>query len=123
MAAERPFLVPVVIDDTKEADARVPDKFREIQWTHLPNGEMTTTEISRHLSAHPKIGPELSANFAEFLQRSDIRKFAAPDPAPAAPLDAVSQALNLIEKAEARRANPGHPTPPPLPASASSRPS
>ena len=45
MAAERPFLVPVVIDETKDADARVPDKFREIQWTHLPNGE--TTEIGR----------------------------------------------------------------------------
>src|ERR1700735_3167723 len=32
MAADRAFLVPVVIDDTKGADARVPDKTREIQW-------------------------------------------------------------------------------------------
>lgn len=47
MAAERPFFVPVVIDDTKDADARVPDKFREIQWTHLPNGETTTEFVNR----------------------------------------------------------------------------
>ena len=47
MAAERPFFVPVVIDDTRDADARVPDKFREIQWTHLPNGETTTEFVNR----------------------------------------------------------------------------
>jgi TolB-like protein/thioredoxin-like negative regulator of GroEL len=39
MAAERPFLVPVVIDATSEADARVPERFREVQWTRLPDGE------------------------------------------------------------------------------------
>jgi TolB-like protein len=39
MAAERPFLVPVVVDGTNEADARVPDRFREVQWTRLPDGE------------------------------------------------------------------------------------
>jgi TolB-like protein/Flp pilus assembly protein TadD len=47
MAAERPFLVPAVIDDTKDADARVPDRFREIQWTHLPNGETTAEFVNR----------------------------------------------------------------------------
>jgi tetratricopeptide (TPR) repeat protein len=30
IAADRPFLVPVVIDATTERDARVPDKFREV---------------------------------------------------------------------------------------------
>ena len=30
-----PFLFPVVIDDTPDATARVPDKFREVQWTRL----------------------------------------------------------------------------------------
>ncbi len=47
MAAERPFLVPVIIDETKDADARVPDKFREIQWTRLPNGETTPEFVNR----------------------------------------------------------------------------
>ncbi len=35
MAEEKAFLVPVVIDQTHEADARVPAEFREVQWTRL----------------------------------------------------------------------------------------
>jgi TolB-like protein len=35
MAEDRPFLLPVVVDDTAEATARVPDRFRERQWTRL----------------------------------------------------------------------------------------
>jgi TolB-like protein/Tfp pilus assembly protein PilF len=33
------FLVPVVIDDTSDSQADVPDRFREVQWTRLPAGE------------------------------------------------------------------------------------
>lgn len=39
MAHDAAFLVPVVIDGTPEADARVPDEFLLAQWTRLPNGE------------------------------------------------------------------------------------
>ena len=39
MSADKPFLVPVVIDDTPDDDERVPEKFREVQWTRLPQGE------------------------------------------------------------------------------------
>ncbi len=39
MAEEKTFLVPVVIDDTSERDASVPDKFRDVQWTRLLAGE------------------------------------------------------------------------------------
>jgi hypothetical protein len=38
MADDQPFLLPVVIDDTPETMARVPDRFRERQWTRLPGG-------------------------------------------------------------------------------------
>ncbi len=38
MADDAAFLFPVVIDDTIEAIARVPDKFRTVQWTRLPGG-------------------------------------------------------------------------------------
>jgi len=31
-----PFLLPVVIDDTVDKAAHVPDKFNEVQWTRLP---------------------------------------------------------------------------------------
>jgi len=38
MAEDQPFLMPVVIDDTSEAAARVPDRFRERQWTRALGG-------------------------------------------------------------------------------------
>ncbi len=41
MAKGRPFLLPVVIDDTRDADAHVPDSFTEVQWTRLLGGETT----------------------------------------------------------------------------------
>jgi len=39
MAKGRPFLLPVVTDDTRDAEAQVPDSFTEVQWTRLPGGE------------------------------------------------------------------------------------
>ena len=38
MDAEMAFLLPVVIDDTRDDDERVPERFREVQWTRLPGG-------------------------------------------------------------------------------------
>jgi TolB-like protein/tetratricopeptide (TPR) repeat protein len=49
MSHDRPFLVPVVIDQTQENDERVPDKFREVQWTRLPGGETSPAFVSRML--------------------------------------------------------------------------
>ncbi len=40
MADDQPFLLPVVIDDISEATARVPDRFRERQWTRLGGGDV-----------------------------------------------------------------------------------
>ncbi len=34
-----PFLLPVVIDATKDGEALVPEEFRAVQWTRLPGGE------------------------------------------------------------------------------------
>ena len=34
-----PFLLPVVIDATKDGEALVPEEFRALQWTRLPGGE------------------------------------------------------------------------------------
>ena len=39
MADDAAFLVPVVVDETREADARVPEEFFRAQWTWLPAGE------------------------------------------------------------------------------------
>jgi TolB-like protein/Tfp pilus assembly protein PilF len=47
MADDKPFLVPIVIDGTDDSDARVPDKFREVQWTSLPAGETPPGFVER----------------------------------------------------------------------------
>ena len=47
MAADRTFLLPVVIDDTREADERVPERFREVQWTRLTTGVSTDAFVER----------------------------------------------------------------------------
>ena len=38
-AHDAAFLMPVVIDETREANARVPEEFFRAQWTRLPGGE------------------------------------------------------------------------------------
>ncbi|HEX7631999.1 MAG TPA: TIR domain-containing protein [Lacunisphaera sp.] len=38
MAAGLPFLLPVVIDDTPEKGALVPDEFMRVHWTRMPKG-------------------------------------------------------------------------------------
>jgi TolB-like protein/Tfp pilus assembly protein PilF len=38
MAARVAFLIPVVIDETTDREAEVPDDFRKVQWTRLPDG-------------------------------------------------------------------------------------
>ena len=48
IAADKAFLVPIVIDDTPNEDERVPERFRELQWTRLPAGE-TAPEFVRRI--------------------------------------------------------------------------
>jgi TolB-like protein len=47
MAADQPFLVPVVVDDVPDTDPRVPERFREVQWTKLPGGETPSAFVER----------------------------------------------------------------------------
>ena len=47
MSERVPFLVPIVIDDTSEPNADVPDRFREVQWTRLPEGETPAAFVER----------------------------------------------------------------------------
>lgn len=41
------FLVPVVIDDTREDDEEVPERIRDVHWTRLPGGETSPTFVER----------------------------------------------------------------------------
>ncbi|MSU51162.1 MAG: TIR domain-containing protein [Opitutus sp.] len=38
IAAGVPFILPIAIDDTRDAEALVPDRFRSVQWMRLPSG-------------------------------------------------------------------------------------
>jgi TolB-like protein/Tfp pilus assembly protein PilF len=48
MADDAPFLFPVVIDDTTDTAARVPEKFRDVQWTRL-NVKDTPETLARRV--------------------------------------------------------------------------
>jgi len=41
MADDHTFLLPIVIDDTDQATARVPEKFLTVQWLRVPGGNPT----------------------------------------------------------------------------------
>jgi TolB-like protein/Flp pilus assembly protein TadD len=47
MAPDQTFLLPVVIDDTTQADERIPDRFRELQWTRAQAGQASAAFIER----------------------------------------------------------------------------
>ena len=49
IASGVPFILPVVIDDTREPDALVPDRFRMVQWTKLRGGEVPPDVQQRFL--------------------------------------------------------------------------
>jgi TolB-like protein/tetratricopeptide (TPR) repeat protein len=57
MAEQKPFLVPVVVDGTRDQEAFVPDAFRMVQWTHLPGGETSPAFVER---IKRLLSPELS---------------------------------------------------------------
>ena len=47
MAEEKAFLLPVVIDDTRDAEAKVPGEFRPVQWTRLAGGDVSAAFVAR----------------------------------------------------------------------------
>jgi TolB-like protein/tetratricopeptide (TPR) repeat protein len=47
MAAEKAFLVPVVVDATTEPEALVPTQFRDVQWTRISAGEALAAFVDR----------------------------------------------------------------------------
>jgi TolB-like protein/Flp pilus assembly protein TadD len=47
MADEKTFLLPVVIDATRDAEAKVPAEFKTVQWTKLPGGGTPPAFVQR----------------------------------------------------------------------------
>lgn len=56
MAGAKTFLLPVVVDATRDANALVPTEFKAVQWTHLPDGahaDAFAKRVSQLLNAPP----------------------------------------------------------------------
>ncbi|HWS67148.1 MAG TPA: TIR domain-containing protein [Steroidobacteraceae bacterium] len=47
MTSNKAFLLPVVIDETREDEENVPDRFKDIHWTRLPAGETPAAFVER----------------------------------------------------------------------------
>jgi TolB-like protein len=82
MAADKAFLLPVVIDATHEADARVPDRFREVQWSRLPEGETTPAFVER---VRRLLSSDASPDSRRATGEADVRAHPASDSAPITP--------------------------------------
>jgi len=64
MAEKKTFLLPVVIDQTSDRGATVPDKFREVQWTRLPDGATPpefAARVARLLAPESPVAPAAGA--------------------------------------------------------------
>ncbi|AOS43664.1 Tetratricopeptide repeat protein [Lacunisphaera limnophila] len=89
MASGKAFIVPVVIDDTPEAGAAVPESFGRAQWTRLPAGAPTpqfVEQVKRLLSGEKDGGrglrtppaPTQTGNPAGFGDPAPQKKKAIP---------------------------------------------
>jgi hypothetical protein len=89
MSERMAFLVPVVIDDTGDAEADVPERLRVVQWTRLPAGVTPPAFVTR---------------ISQLLSPSEPQAPAAPRPAigsapsfrPPTPSAAASRRSKLI---------------------------
>jgi TolB-like protein/Flp pilus assembly protein TadD len=81
LADDHPFLLPVVIDDTPDAAARVPERFRERQWTRLPGGETSSAFAQRAKKL-------LAGSYVAAVATSATASAADPGPASARPATA-----------------------------------
>lgn len=79
MAASRAFLLPVVIDDTRETDAEVPEEFLRVQWTRLGHGVPSPEFVARVklLRQSPRTEPKLELERALPAERRDDGRLSA----------------------------------------------
>lgn len=92
MAAGVAFLVPVVIDETPEVEALVPEEFMRVQWTRLAGG-LPTTEFVAQMKAllgagrrRPTIAPmAMDLTAAPMRPRPPMTPLPPPAPKPATP--------------------------------------
>jgi TolB-like protein/Flp pilus assembly protein TadD len=63
IARNRPFIVPMCLDATRDAGADVPESFQRVQWTRLPGGEAPAAFVERvsQLLSHDERPPVTSS--------------------------------------------------------------
>jgi TolB-like protein len=96
MADDTAFLLPLVIDDTPEAHARVPERFREVQWSRAPAGELPASLIERIRRLANAVPSGGSAPVAGARADSPSRAAAGRTPAPRVPRYALWMGLALV---------------------------
>jgi hypothetical protein len=113
MGRDKAFLVPVCIDDTKDAEADVPEAFLASQWTRLTGGQPTPAfarRVRELLEAEPiQVKPE--ARLSQTLPpRASVRPRIASRPwlFPALGLAIIAVALGLWRWKGASRGPAGH---------------
>ncbi len=83
MAPDQTFLLPVAIDATPESDERIPDRFREVQWSRLPRGEPSAAfieRVRRLLTAEESAEPSAVAPVGKLPAATGVRRPAHPQP-------------------------------------------
>ena len=74
MAEQKPFLVPVVVDGTRDQEAFVPDAFRAVQWTRLPGGDTSPAFVDRMKRLlSPELSPMSAVSDATGAIREPVR--------------------------------------------------
>jgi hypothetical protein len=76
MADDHTFLLPVVIDDTSQTGARVPEKFFSVQWSRLPGGQPTPAfeAVCRRLASGETVEKPKGRERAERVRPSPQRE-------------------------------------------------
>jgi TolB-like protein/tetratricopeptide (TPR) repeat protein len=69
MAPDQTFLLPVVIDNTPQTDERIPDRFRELQWSRLPDGQVPPAFIERVQRLLSPVEPDAPSTARPALSR------------------------------------------------------
>lgn len=81
MADDVLFIVPIVIDDTAEEGARVPEKFSAVQWTRVPGGQPNAALdlLIQHLLGNETAGRPSAPGADSRTRRSPLASPPPPD--------------------------------------------
>ena len=97
MADDHLFLLPVVIDDTDQTHARVPEKFLAVQWLRLPQGQPTPAldALCRRILSGPPEEPATAKKEPAPAGSAGARPRALPAPYPPFPREEPGQRVRF----------------------------